>query len=204
MRIVQSTTILSKGITPYNQELAAIHQEISAAIQQVVWPEGSSRFTINPVQKGNGVRPIKERCMKHLKEQGWDLETRLTIASSQSAGPIDATKTLLSGGHYALEWETGNISSTHRALNKIALGITQGTLIGGSLILPSRNLYKYLTDRIGNFREIQPYFPVWASLNPQCGQITVYEIEHDSEDPSVPLIKKHTDGYGGLQKIDTP
>jgi hypothetical protein len=62
-------------------------------------------------------------------------------------------------------------------------------------VLPSRNLYKWLTDRIGNFQEIEPYFPVWAKLDyPLECVISVYEIEHDAEDVSVPLIPKGSDG----------
>ncbi|MGA1841038.1 MAG: hypothetical protein ACMUIU_10470 [bacterium] len=41
---------------------------------------------------------------------------------------------------FCVEWETGNISSSHRAINKMALGIIRDILIGGILIVPTRNL----------------------------------------------------------------
>ena len=70
---------------------------------------------------------------------------------------------------YAVEWETGNISSSHRALNKMAIGIGDGILLGGTLVLPNRNLYNYLTDRIGNYEELLPYFPMYQVIKPENG-----------------------------------
>jgi hypothetical protein len=93
-----------------------------------------------------------------------------------------------------LEWETGNISSSHRALNKIALGILRGIFIGGALVLPTRAMYKYLTDRIGNYDEIEPYFELWKKLPIKKGLLLVIAIEHDSVNGSVPRIPKGTDG----------
>ena len=99
------------------------------------------------------------------------------------------------GQYFAVEWETGNISTSHRAINKIALGILQGKLVGGALVLPSGELYPFLTDRIGNFPEIEPYFPVWANLNyDRACVISVFEVEHDRKDSSLECIAKGTDG----------
>lgn len=90
--------------------------------------------------------------------------------------------------------ETGNISSSHRALNKMAVGILKGILVGGVLVLPTRKMYKYLTDRIGNFSEIEPYFPLWESLDVKEGYLAVIAIEHDGVSKNVPRIPKGTDG----------
>ena len=95
---------------------------------------------------------------------------------------------------FCLEWETGNISSSHRALNKMALGIMKGMLIGGALVLPTRAMYKYLTDRVGNFAEIEPYFPLWKALRVEAGLLMVIAIEHDAVSDSSPRIPKGTDG----------
>ncbi|WP_197484920.1 hypothetical protein [Methylomonas koyamae] len=108
-------------------------------------------------------------------------------------------KKLSNGTIFALEWETGNISSSHRALNKMVLGILKGALIGGILILPSRNMYKYLTDRIGNFQEILPYFPTWKNMEISNGYLAIIEIEHDFKDTNAPLIPKGTDGWAEFQ-----
>lgn len=93
-----------------------------------------------------------------------------------------------------MEWETGNISSSHRALNKMALGLLQGTLLAGVLIVPSRDLYRYLTDRIGSISEIEPYFPLYRSIPCREGILTVMVIEHDGFRAGVGRIPKGTDG----------
>ncbi len=97
---------------------------------------------------------------------------------------------------FAVEWETGNVSSSHRALNKMTLGIRDDILCGGILVLPSRRLYELLTDRIGNYREVAPYFDIWRHCDvAKRGILAVLEIEHDREDPSAPALTKGTDGY---------
>jgi hypothetical protein len=67
-------------------------------------------------------------------------------------------------------------------------------LDAGFLILPSREFYQYLTDRVGNFRELEPYFPMWKSLNLPEKVLAIIEVEHDETSKKVPKIKKGTDG----------
>ena len=95
---------------------------------------------------------------------------------------------------FCIEWETGNISSSHRSINKMALGIQKKILIGGVLILPTYEMAQYLTDRVGNFRELSPYFPLWKSITVTEGLLLVIAIEHDAVSDTVPRIKKGTDG----------
>lgn len=194
MKILRKEVLKNQGDSFTSQEFESAAQEIEDAISRVVWPLHSSSFSINPTKKGNGVKPIKNACMHYLEKKGWRLETRVKVRDGMSPGPIDATK-IIDGKLFAFEWETGNISSSHRALNKIALGMLEGTLSGGVLILPSRDMYKYLTDRVGNFKEISPYFPVMKSLQISDGYLAVIEIEHDFVDPNSPLIPKGTDGW---------
>jgi hypothetical protein len=163
------------------------------AIDSVKWPDDSSTFIINPGKNSNGVKPIKERCVSFLKQNGWELEKPMNLGSRISPGPIDAVLNISNYGYFAFEWETGNISSSHRALNKMALGLISKTLAGGILAIPSRELYYHLTDRIGNFAELEPYFPIWKSLNID-GVLAVIEVEHDSLSDSVSKILKGTDG----------
>ena len=95
----------------------------------------------------------------------------------------------------AIEWETGNISSSHRSLNKMALGLMRGTIAAGILVVPSRELYRYLTDRVGNMQELEPYLDLWKSIPCTFGGILqVIAIEHDSTSTKVPRILKGTDG----------
>ncbi len=76
----------------------------------------------------------------------------------------------------------------------MALGLITGEVVGGVLIIPSRSMYTYLTDRIGNYAEIQPYFRMWQALTIKEGVLAVIEIEHDALSLDVPHIPKGTDG----------
>jgi hypothetical protein len=193
VKIVQEVSLISRGNFEESQQWSTIQNEIRQAIQLIVWPPGTSNFTINPTPHGNGVKPIKNACMAVLKETfGWQLETKITYAT-KSPGRVDATKAL--NGHlFALEWETGNISSSHRAINKLVLGLLRGVFLGSALVLPSRKLYPYLTDRVGNYEELEPYFDVWRAVNINEGFLAVFVVEHDAQDSNIARITKGTDG----------
>ena len=197
MKILRHEVLINKGDFPGKVQLL---KEVDAAISKVVWPVGSNKFSINPTPKGNGVKPIKNACMAHLKSEGWELEKRIQLLTDLRPGPLDAAKTVTNNQTFALEWETGNISSSHRAMNKMAAGMLERKLVGGILVLPSRDMYKYLTDRVGNFQEISPYFNLYKNLNLQSGYLAVIEIQHDDVDSNVPLIPKGTDGMANFQK----
>jgi len=171
----------------------SILDTIYEAIDFVKWPDGNSKFFINPGKNTNGVKPIKERCVCFLRNKGWELEKPMDLGSRISPGPIDAVLSIPHYYDFAFEWETGNISSSHRALNKMALGLITKALSGGILVVPSRELYYHLTDRIGNYAELEPYFPMWKTLNIE-GILAVIEIEHDALSSSVPKIPKGIDG----------
>lgn len=193
MKIIKEVSLISRGDFEKSQEWSVIQSEIRSAIDLIVYPVGTSSFTINPARHGNGVKPIKNACMAALQENfGWELETKITYAT-RSPGRVDATKRL-NGDFFALEWETGNISSSHRAVNKMVLGLLRGVFLGSALVLPSRKLYAYLTDRIGNYEELEPYFNVWRAVNLEQGFLEVFVVEHDAIDSNVPTITKGTDG----------
>jgi hypothetical protein len=137
--------------------------EVKAAIRAVVWPRGSSRFTINPSRgrgrgEGNGVKPIKEACMLALTKSGWSTDER------HNPLRLDAVKPTADGRSIGLEWETGNISSSHRSINRLLDGNRRGLVAAGVLIVPTRALYRYLTDRVGNLSELKPYFDLWREM----------------------------------------
>lgn len=168
------------------------------SVKKVSWPPRSNTFTIYPElgkerRKGNGVTPIKSGLMKSLAKQGWKLEVPLDIATVRKPGKLDAVCQTTSG-LVALEWETGNISSSHRALNKMALGLYKGALAAGVLVVPSRELYRYLTDRVGNWSELKPYVDLWKSIPCSSGILEIVVIEHDATSKKVPRIPKGTSG----------
>ena len=131
--------------------------------------------------------------MQKLESYGWRSEVRLNLGVNKRPGPIDSIFQSNKNNLYALEWETGNISSSHRALNKMVIGLMAGELFCGFLVLPSRKMYDFLTDRVGNFQELEPYFPVWRRSDIR-GKLVIIEIEHEAESIEVPKIKKGTDG----------
>jgi hypothetical protein len=61
-------------------------------------------------------------------------------------------------------------------------------------VISIRIIYPYLTDRIGNYEELEPYFDVWRAVQIQEGFLAVFVVEHDAVDSSVPTIAKGTDG----------
>ena len=193
MKIVKEVSLISRGGFEKSQEWSVIQNEIRSAIDLIVHPASASNFTINPARHGNGVKPIKNACTAALQDNfGWELETKITYAT-RSPGRVDATKRL-NGDFFALEWETGNISSSHRAVNKMVLGLLRGIFLGSALVLPSRKLYAYLTDRIGNYEELEPYFDVWRAVNINEGFLEVFVVEHDAIDSNIQTITKGTDG----------
>jgi len=198
MKMIRTDVLISCGSFVESQEWIAIQKEIHMGIAAVHWPPNSGKFTIRAELgkkrgMGNGVKPIKEGMMTALKAEGWELEKPLNLATRKMPGKLDAVRTT-SFGPFAIEWETGNISSSHRALNKMAIGLLKQKLVGGILVVPSRDLYRFLTDRVGNVSELEPYYDVWRALPCQNGFLGVIVVEYDETSPDVPRITKGTDG----------
>ncbi len=195
MKVKNVEVLIDKGRN--TQEIESIKAHVLSSIENMQYPANSGAFHLYGGKKANGVKPIKDSYMMHQQEHGWILEYKLDVGVTNSRpGPIDAVLPV-SDKYFAVEWETGNIASSHRAINKMIVGMLNGKLIGGILILPSREMYDYLTDRVGNFRELSPYFDVWkkANYDMEEGYLAVVEIEHDvlTADESL-QIKKGTDG----------
>ena len=125
MKIVQIETLIDAGQFSRSDEWKRIEGQIFKAIRSVEWPPGSGSFTLydEPGKKrgkGSGVKPIKNACMHKLKSFGWHLETRLDIATVVRPGPMDATFPV-GDRLFCVEWETGNISSSHRAIKGLTI-----------------------------------------------------------------------------------
>lgn len=205
MQFVKMEVLIDKGGFSKSEIWKTLQNHILESIKAVVWPPGSDNFTIYPQSgkkrgEGNGVKPIKDSFMAKLTQHGWQLEVKMDIATVKQPGKVDAVYSIGSGDlfaedrYFAMEWETGNISSSHRAVNKMAIGLLDKKLAGGVLVLPTRKMYNFLTDRIGNFRELAPYFPMWKALNIDKGFLAIIAVEHDAESFDVPRIEKGTDG----------
>lgn len=146
-------------------ELAAqAYKEVQFSILNNI-TSGSDHFILNCTQKNcNGVVPIKDKCYQILEEQlGWYREKPLIYFSkdAQKGGPIDVYKEFVDVSRIlrvGLEFETGNISSAHRSMNKLRIGIEKGELDLAMLMMPIKEMAFYLTDRISNYEELEPYF----------------------------------------------
>ncbi|HUY63997.1 MAG TPA: hypothetical protein VMV14_05720 [Acidimicrobiales bacterium] len=201
IRLVEEIDVIdakgAKSRYAVGEALAEVRQSISG----VVWPPGADRFTIYPQSgkksgEGNGVGPIKTAFITQLTDRGWSYEKPFPIPGvpgGSAFGPLDAAKGT-DAGVVAVEWETGNISSSHRAMNKMCLGLRRGGLIAGVLIVPTRQLAQYLTDRIGNVYELLSYVDHWAAVPVDVGYLGIFAVEHDATSMDVPRILKATDG----------
>lgn len=198
MKITHVETLIATGDFAVSKRWKTVRSKLHRAIKAVDWSPGSKKFTIYPQSgkkrgEGNGVKPIKNECISQLLAQGWSTETQFEDENLSTLGGLDATL-LTRDGLVAMEWETGNISSSHRALNKMALCLLRNQLVAATLVVPSRRLYRFLTDRIGNYSELEPYVDLWRSIPCTNGVLEIVVIEHDAESTSVPRIPKGTDG----------
>jgi len=116
----------------------------------------------------------------------------------EGLGDFDFYSESANGLRCVIEWETGNISSSHRSMNKLCLVMLAGLIDVGVVILPSQRLYRHLTDRIGNWEELSPYLALWhhVGCSVKRGLLAVTVVEHDelTDDAGVPFISQGVDG----------
>lgn len=189
MKVVQVKRIIGKGPLAPSAEWEDIRGKVINAINEVDWPPKSGAFTINPERHGNGVEPIQRRAATLLDGEGWESQRQWPIADISRPGKMDAAYATRYG-LVAFEWETGNVASSHRSINKICLGFHIGAIAGGILAISSNRLSPYLTDRVGRYGEIEPYFPLWAATPCDQGVFEIIVVEHDAISSNAPLIPK--------------
>lgn len=182
MKIVSEIVVIGELGPQHYQPLLEIRRAIERSL-----------IVINPTPKGNGVKPIKNGVIKELKGLGWRDEYPMDL-SKMRAKPLDAYKSF-SDVRVGFEWETGNISSSFRALMKLIKGLKEDKLDLGVHVVPSRNFYKYLTDRVGNISELEPYIDVFGAIElHSCKVLLICVVEYDETDKDAPLIPKGSDG----------
>jgi hypothetical protein len=198
VKIVNEVRLKGCGEYSKSRDWQNTRATIHKAIAGVDWPPGAGRFTIFPESgkkrgQGNGVKPIKVGLMVELRRQGWIIEGAAKNAAGKVLGDFDAVL-LTRHGPVVVEWETGNVSSSHRSLNKMTMLLAKRIIAAGILVVPSRSMAAYLTDRIGNAEELEGYFEFWRSHPCEAGILEVVVIEHDAVSRTVPRIPKGTDG----------
>ncbi|MGA8734129.1 MAG: hypothetical protein WB558_09415 [Terriglobales bacterium] len=160
-----------------------------------------------PITLRNGVKPLRSMFRTIMESHKWRCEHPLSLAPyfetirkdadapkilkypameqalglNENVGEFDFWDSTKSGFRTIIEWETGNISSSHRSLNKMCLALMGNVADAAALVVPSWYLYPHLTDRIGNIRELQPYFYLWSQMNKlvKRGLLAVIEVEQD-------------------------
>lgn len=125
MQIIREERLLDSGPFSTSQAWRKIEVLVRDCMRALEWPPGSGKFTLHDQSgkkhgQGSGVKLIKDDFMSCLKKHGWLLQHKVNT-HTRKPGPFDAAHPVGSR-FFALEWETGNVSSSHRSLNRMMLG----------------------------------------------------------------------------------
>jgi len=226
MKWLRTLVVFDQGNLVRDKDWEAIHQSYVRSIQKIDYPKGSGRLKLRRKKKRpdgqwdrNGVGYLRRRFLEHMtKDEGWKAEKNLDLGKDRippdlilypnlepyhenitsEFGGFDFVTTTPEGIHVAIEWETGNISSSHRSMNKLAIALASENIQAGVLIVPSRELYEHLTDRIGNIGELSGYLSMWKDLgvNVKRGLLAISVVEHDdlTDDSKFSYLPKGDDG----------
>lgn len=227
MKWLRTLILFDKGNIMSSEDWELVHRSYKNAIEEIYHPLGSSSLTIRrkAMRSGstqfnrNGVGFLRSNFLRNMVDiEGWQPEGNVDLGRDRQQpeiclypsrdlyrepiaagfGGFDFLTTAPDGLKVAIEWETGNISSSHRSMNKLAIALKTGIIQAGILILPSRELYVHLTDRIGNISELSGYLEMWESLKSTVSQgllaITVVEHDYLSDDPDLPYLPTGNDG----------
>jgi hypothetical protein len=235
MKLINTVIVFDRGeVAKTSEGWANAHTSYTKVIREMEHPPGAGEFKLHPYEevdgeeRRNGVTAIKEQFLTRMQGAKWTDEESLSldagIAAATKADPWltyptgeelnqalhasvgDLDFWIKSGDEkIGIEWETGNISSSHRSLNKLCLALIYGVLDICVLIVPSRDMYEHLTDRIGNWKELNPYLPLWrgAGTSVKRGMLAITIVEQDSLDESVPYIPRTNAGRSkqGKQRL---
>lgn len=227
MKWLRTLVLFDQGDVVSSADWADIHTAYVRSIERIDNPRGSGQLVLRRKTQDskskqwnrNGVGYLRSRFLEHMvSDEGWQAETEVDLQHLQQQpelrlypslepytepvtsafGAFDFVTTTESGIRVAIEWETGNISSSHRSLNKLSIVLATNKIQAGVLILPSRDLYEHLTDRIGNIGELSPYLGMWHSMGAAVkrGLLAITVVEHDelTDDPSFSYLKTGKDG----------
>lgn len=226
MKWLRTLILFDKGDVISSTDWKDLHESYVRSIQSIDFPKGSGALTLRKKErdeegstKRNGVGYLRTRFLDHLKTvESWEAEGTVDLSRDREQpairlypsmeeyrepitsdfGGFDFVKAKGNGAQIAVEWETGNISSSHRSMNKLALALVSGIIDIGVLIVPSRDLYTHMTDRIGNIGELSGYLSMWESLKFAVDRgllaITVVEYDHLTDDPAFPYLPVGNDG----------
>lgn len=189
-------TYLANSLIQISPVAAAAYQEIIEAIGHMIGQINNSK------KHANSVTPIKAGLVNLLHDSyGWKKEKQLKSLSGDLeqrerkkgvGGGIDVYKEFVQGQfsfNVGLEFETGNVASVHRSLNKMALGVDSHELDLMVLVLPVYNLSYFLTDRSANYEEIEAYFKLYENR-----PFIAFGFEAEKYGPQFEIFEKGNDG----------
>ena len=224
MKWLRTLVLFDQGNVIASDDWQTVHSSYVHAIARIDHPRGSGRFKIREktrLENGqwarNGVHYPRTYFLEVMLEQGWEPEGNVDLSHREQPpvvlypsleqhiepitskfGGFDFVTTAEDGTRVAIEWETGNISSSHRSMNKLAIALGNGIVDIGVLIVPSRKLYDHLTDRTGNIGELSGYLSMWESLKSSVerGLLAITVVEHDelTQDENFPYLGVGDDG----------
>lgn len=209
MKWLRTMILFDKGGMISSPDWENLHKSYIRAIASIEHPQGSGSLTLrrkrrlpNNQWKRNGVGYLRKEFLTFMRDhEGWQAESDVALPRNREQPPLllypsleeyrepitsdfggfDFMATAENGARVAIEWETGNISSSHRSMNKLAIALSWGLMDVGVLIVPSRALYEHLTDRIGNIGELSGYLSMWEGLKSvvERGLLAITVVEHD-------------------------
>jgi hypothetical protein len=226
MKWLRTLVLFDQGDLMSSTDWQRVHASYVASIASIDFPEGSGRLKLrqkfrrpDSQWERNGVKYLRNRFVDHITQvQGWKPEGVVSLSRDRDQPPIrlfpsgkayrepitsnfggfDLVTHAPNGTRVAIEWETGNISSSHRSMNKLAIALRNEIIEVGVLIVPSRDTYEHLTDRIGNISELSGYLAMWEELKSSVkrGLLAISVVEHDelTTDTSFPYLPAGNDG----------
>ena len=171
MKWLRTLVLFDQGDVVSSADWADIHTAYVRSIERIDNPRGSGQLVLRRKTQDskskqwnrNGVGYLRSRFLEHMvNDEGWQAEAEVDLQHLQQQpelrlypslepyaepitsafGAFDFVTTTESGLRVAIEWETGNISSSHRSLNKLSIVLATNKIQAGVLILPSRYLYE--------------------------------------------------------------
>ena len=226
MKWLRTLVLFDQGNVISSTDWRTVHESYVRSILSIDYPPGTGSLRLrrkiqlpNKQWKRNGVGYLRSRFLDHMRgAESWQAEGGVDLGRDRAQPPIrlypsleayrepvtsdfggfDFVTTAPDGTKIAIEWETGNISSSHRSMNKLAIALGNGIVQVGVLIVPSRDLHQHPTDRIGNIGELSGYLSMWESLKSSVtrGLLAVSVVEHDTltDDTAFSYLPAGNDG----------
>jgi hypothetical protein len=225
MKWLRTMVLFDQGNVISSSDWKHLHESYVRAIASIEHPKGSGSLTLrrkvrlpNKQWRRNGVGYLRKEFLAYMCDhEGWEAETDVELSKDREQPPLllypsmeeyrepitsnfgefDFMAVAENGARIAIEWETGNISSSHRSMNKLAIALSNKLMDVGVLIVPSRAL-EHLTDRIGNIGELSGYLAMWEGLKSvvEHGLLAITVVEHDhlTDSDEVGYLKVGSDG----------